>query len=442
MDDDNVQTGHNRRATISCTMLLTPPLPSDNVLPVRGTEETKVTPIHTSRRVRSWVSSASHRISAMPSRLGIGSSIVSRRCSRSTSIGAQNHTTEQYLCHHSDELSETATSQQQEQISSNRDRITTGDTHSGYNAIPWESDSKASAVVFELEEEEGRQGHQLMSVFQIPAYMVEDHIWDSYRPLCFSVGECVRSWLYVHSELGNIVTHLCGLFIFVCLALLTGPVVVPLAAGRRGGGTTQASAADYAVIYAYITTVLFCLAASVTFHTLACHSQHKHFRSLRCDFIGILTLIVGSFVPIGYYGFLNSRGILIGYMTMFVVLGILGILVSVLGHVEEPRHAAWRPVIFMGIAGAGLVPIIHAAVLNGYIDAVDRMSLWYVVGMCALYIVGTVIYAFKIPERYRPGKHNVLLHSHQIFHVFVVLAAILHYVGIIRALTWAHAVAS
>ncbi|KAJ2801735.1 hypothetical protein H4R20_003559 [Coemansia guatemalensis] len=424
-------------------MLLTPPLPSDNVLSKSGTEESKVMPIHTSRRVRSWVSSASYKISILPSRLGIASSMASRRCSWSTTAaGAQNNIIDQCHCHHSDELSETATSEQQQQqprISSNNDRITIGDTHSGYSAAPWESDCKTSAVVCELEENEGRRGPQLMSVFQIPAYMVEDHIWDSYRPLCFSVGECLRSWLYVHSELGNIVTHLCGLFIFVCLALLTGPVVVPLAAGKRGEGSTQASAADYAVIYAYIATVLFCLAASVAFHTLACHSQHKHFRSLRCDFIGILTLIVGSFVPIGYYGFLHSRRILIGYMTMFVVLGILGILVSVFGHVEDPRHAAWRPVIFMGISGAGLVPIVHAAVLNGYADAVDRMSLWYVVGMCALYIVGTVIYAFKIPERYRPGKHNVFLHSHQIFHVFVVLAAILHYVGIIRALTWAHA---
>ncbi|KAJ2615407.1 hypothetical protein H4S08_001258 [Coemansia sp. RSA 1365] len=438
MDDGNEQIRHNRRATTSCTMILTPPLSTDIVLPIRGTEHTTVAHMHASRRVRSWVSNTPHRISLLPSRLGIGNSTALRRSSWSSGCGTQNHMIEQYYWHNDDELSETATSQQQQRISSNGDRNIIGDTHSGCSAIPWESDSKASVVICDVVEEE--KDRQLMSVFQIPAYMIEDHIWDSYRPLCFSTGECLRSWLYVHSELGNIVTHLCGLFIFLCLALLTGPVVVPLAAGKRAADTSHASAADYAVIYAYIATVLFCLAASVAFHTLACHSQHKHFRSLRCDFIGILTLIVGSFVPIGYYGFLHSRGILIGYMTMFVVLGILGIAVSVIGHVEDPRHAAWRPVIFAGIAGAGLVPIVHAAVLNGYANAVDRMSLWYVIGMCALYIVGTVIYAFKIPERYRPGKHDVLFHSHQIFHVFVVLAALLHYFGIVRALTWAHAV--
>ncbi|KAJ2724899.1 hypothetical protein GGI07_001648 [Coemansia sp. Benny D115] len=277
----------------------------------------------------------------------------------------------------------------------------------------------------------GEKTRPLMSVFQIPAFMVEDYIWDCYRPLSFSYRECIKSWGYVHSELGNILTHMLGAVVFIVLALLSGPVIIPLIA------QAHVPAADYIIVYIYVFAVLFCLAASVTFHTLACHSSRKHFRSLRCDFIGILTLIVGSFIPVGYYGFLNSKKILIGYMAMFVAVGVAGVLASILGRVEDPRRAAWRPIIFMGIALSGLVPVIHGAVLNGYQGAVDRISLWYVIGMALLYISGTMVYAFKIPERYRPGRHNVFLHSHQIFHVFVVLAAVCHYVGIIRALNWA-----
>ncbi|KAJ2760660.1 hypothetical protein IWQ56_005434, partial [Coemansia nantahalensis] len=245
------------------------------------------------------------------------------------------------------------------------------------------------------------------------------------------------SWFYVHSELGNIITHLLGILVFAALALVTGPVVVPEAA--RAARAARAPADEYVVLYTYIGAVIACLAASVAFHTLACHSRRKHFQSLRCDFIGILVLIVGSFVPIGYYGFRNSPRILIGYTVAFVVVGLAGIAVSAFCHVEEPRRAQWRPIIFICISGAGLVPTIHAAVLNGYSTAVDSMSLWYVLGMCLLYFVGTVAYAFKLPERFRPGKHDVFLHSHQIFHVFVVVAALLHYVGIIRALAWVRA---
>ncbi|KAJ2543541.1 hypothetical protein EV175_005970 [Coemansia sp. RSA 1933] len=289
-----------------------------------------------------------------------------------------------------------------------------------------------------------RRRRPLMSVFQIPEYMAEDYIWDAYRPISDSYCECLQSWGYVHSELGNIMTHLVGFVAFFVLALVTGPVIIPRAVGWQqppGAARIRPSAADYLVVYTYLFAVLLCLAASVAFHTLSCHSRRVHFRSLRCDFIGILTLIVGSVVPIGYYGFVHSRHILIGYMVMFVALGVLGVLVSIFGRVESPRRAFLRPVIFMTISASGLgVPLIHAAVLDGYAGAVSKLSMWYVIAMALLYIAGTLIYAFKLPERYRPGKHNVVLHSHQIFHVLVVAAAVCHYIGIIRALAWVHIV--
>ncbi|KAJ1668440.1 hypothetical protein EV178_000472 [Coemansia sp. RSA 1646] len=318
------------------------------------------------------------------------------------------------------------------EIYSSRSSSTIGDSQKGYGK---------ETRVYIVNEEEG-DGHCLMSVFQIPEYMAEDYIWDAYRPLSFSYCECLKSWGYVHSELGNIMTHLAGFIVFAILALVTGPVIIPRAVDWKMPSSVRIAptAADYLVVYTYIFTVLFCLAASVAFHTLSCHSRRKHFRALRCDFIGILTLIVGSFVPVGYYGFVHSQRILIGYMVLFVALGILGVAVSVFGRVESPQRAFLRPVIFMTISASGLVPLIHAAVLNGYSGAVNRLSLWYVVAMVMVYTAGTLIYAFKIPERYRPGKHNVLLNSHQIFHVLVVLAAVCHYVGIIRALAWVHTI--
>ncbi|KAJ1736319.1 Adiponectin receptor protein 2 [Coemansia biformis] len=408
-DAEAAPASRERRTTISCTMMLTPPPPPDDESQIERSEEHCVAIEKPPQQGRLEVVSTAHTARPFrPAWLGVGalgSRIVALL------FGQREDTRGE---------------------PSDKDRSTLGDGQSGFSAAPWDDKDTASACTGDGREE----GRQLMSVFQIPAYMVEAHIWGSYRPLCFSVQECLWSWLYVHSELGNIMTHLGGLLIFVALALVTGPVVVPWAAGERA---SRVGAVEHVVLYTYIGAVVACLAASVAFHTLACHSRRRHLQSLRCDFIGILVLIVGSFVPIGYYGFQHSPRILIGYTVAFVAIGIAGIVMSALGHVEEPRRARWRPVIFIGISGAGLVPTIHAAVLNGYADAVDRMSLWYVLGMCALYFVGTVAYAFKLPERFRPGKHDVLLHSHQVFHIFVVLAALLHYVGIVRALSWAHA---
>ena len=49
--------------------------------------------------------------------------------------------------------------------------------------------------------------------------------------------------------------------------------------------------------------------------------------------------------------------------------------------------------------------------------------------MGALYITGALLYALRIPERFFPGKCDVWFHSHQLFHVLVIAAAVVHYQG-------------
>ncbi len=49
---------------------------------------------------------------------------------------------------------------------------------------------------------------------------------------------------------------------------------------------------------------------------------------------------------------------------------------------------------------------------------------------------GAAIYASRIPERWMPGKLDLIGHSHQLWHVAVVLAALVHYKAIMVLLQW------
>jgi adiponectin receptor len=40
------------------------------------------------------------------------------------------------------------------------------------------------------------------------------------------------------------------------------------------------------------------------------------------------------------------------------------------------------------------------------------------------YVGGAMIYKFKIPERFYPGKFDIWFSSHAIWHVFVLLGAL------------------
>ena len=82
-----------------------------------------------------------------------------------------------------------------------------------------------------------------------------------------------------------------------------------------------------------------------------------------------------------------------------------------------------RAVTFTGLGLAGTVPIVHAWLKNGP----DSTNIVGTATTAMLYIGGAVVYALRVPERFFPGKFDIWGHSHQIFHVFVVMAAVMHY---------------
>ncbi|KAJ2048515.1 hypothetical protein GGH13_009042, partial [Coemansia sp. S155-1] len=68
----------------------------------------------------------------------------------------------------------------------------------------------------------------------------------------------------------------------------------------------------------------------------------------------------------------------------------------------------------------------------------NAVQVPYMLLMGGTYIAGATLYGARIPERWWPGRFDYWMHSHQIFHVFVVAAAAVHYVGVAQALRWTH----
>ncbi len=64
------------------------------------------------------------------------------------------------------------------------------------------------------------------------------------------------------------------------------------------------------------------------------------------------------------------------------------------------------------------------------------MGLLWVLASGSLYVLGALTYASRIPERFLPGKFDFWGQSHQLFHLCVVVAAVLHYKSVIVALNW------
>lgn len=96
--------------------------------------------------------------------------------------------------------------------------------------------------------------------------------------------------------------------------------------------------------------------------------------------------------------------------------------------------------MFAGMGLSAIFPVLHGLKLYGLDQMRQQMGLFWLLTQGALYIVGATIYACRFPESMHPGRYDKVGASHQIFHVFVVLAAASHLVGLLKAFDYRHGV--
>jgi adiponectin receptor len=60
----------------------------------------------------------------------------------------------------------------------------------------------------------------------------------------------------------------------------------------------------------------------------------------------------------------------------------------------------------------------------------------YLLLVALCYVVGAVLYLTRFPEKYFPGKFDFVFSSHQLWHLLVFAAAVIHYHGLVRLYTW------
>lgn len=138
------------------------------------------------------------------------------------------------------------------------------------------------------------------------------------------------------------------------------------------------------------------------------------------DHASIYFLIAGTYAPIclvplrGPWGW-SLFGIIWGLALMGLVLSLLWI--------NAPRRVTSGIYLFMGwIAVAAICPLIRTLPLQGL--------FWLLLGG-VLYTIGGVLYALKWP-----GRNNPRFGCHEIFHVFIVLGSICHYLLMYRVIAF------
>lgn len=170
-------------------------------------------------------------------------------------------------------------------------------------------------------------------------------------------------------------------------------------------------------IYGLAMVILY--TSSTLYHCLRT-GIHTRRRLRKLDHCSICLLIAGSYTPICLLALNDSCGqvLLLGVW----IFAAAGILLSLLW-ITAPRWLSAGVYLCMGwLAAFALKPLSAALPLEG--------MCWLVAGG-VLYSVGGVLYALKWP-----GRNNPRFGCHEIFHVFILLGSICHYINMYRVILY------
>lgn len=289
----------------------------------------------------------------------------------------------------------------------------------------------SSAAARELLEKPQKAIRKLLHWDDLPAWQRDNHhIHTGYRSASSSFIVSFQSLAYIHNETVNIYSHLLP-------GLLALPVAIQLYRALTPRYET-ATESDIIVFACFFAGAAFCLGMSATFHTISNHSPSVARIGNALDYIGIVGLIVGSFIPCIYYGFYCMPDLQWLYWGMICIIGLGCVCVSILPQFRTPTWRPFRASMFVGMGLSAVFPVFHGLVLYGPEQMMRQIGLGWVLLQGFLYILGAGIYAARVPERLMPGKFDIFGSSHQIFHVLVVCAAWAHLTGLLRAFDYRH----
>ncbi|GFQ00993.1 heptahelical transmembrane protein 2 [Phtheirospermum japonicum] len=317
---------------------------------------------------------------------------------------------------------------------------------------------------------------RLMKYDELPEYLRDNEFITDYYRCEWPLKDVILSVFSLHNETLNIWTHLVGFLIFLGLMVMSLTEKMTLEnviAGLFGEGSegegllktkmmTQSNGSNAFFPDSYLrhitqspistmtrhsnplpfwpwlvflTGTMGCLIFSTVSHLFACHSKRFYFFFWRLDYAGISLMIVSSFFAPIYYTFSDHPYWRLLYLSSITLVGVLVVITLLAPALSAARFRSFRAALFLCMGFSGVIPATHAVVLHWDHPQI-RGSLGYEVVMGALYGVGAVFYVTRIPERWRPGAFDVVGHSHQIFHVFVVAAALAHCAATLIIMEW------
>ena len=230
---------------------------------------------------------------------------------------------------------------------------------------------------------------QLLNFEALPHWQQDNHyILTHYRPASYSFARSLKSLFYLHNEFVNVHTHLFGTVVFILLFLYNCPQM-----SLEAEDLLPFSEADSIALSFFYFGAVLCLLISASFHMISNHSPRVAKYGNQLDYVGIVALITGSFIPSVYYGFYCDSHLQKTYWTMISTLAVGCTTVSVSSNFRTPQWRPFRAGMFVAMGLSAIFPVLHGLSRYGFRQMEYQIGLSWLVLQGVLYIVGAGLYA-------------------------------------------------
>lgn len=247
------------------------------------------------------------------------------------------------------------------------------------------------------------------------------HILRGYR-FTESKIECITSAFQPSNETVNIWTHLIGFFVVLAVAFHFYPT---------SSIFTMSSKWDILIAAAFFVAACKCLVCSVMWHTMNSISDDILMERFACvDYTGISFLVAASIMSSEWTAFYCEPVSRAVYMTLTGVLGLLGSILPWRPAFNRADMQWFRVAFYVTLAATGFAPAVQLTLARG-----SAWSYYFyapIFKSVLVYLLGAIVYALRIPEKWFPGLFDYCGGSHNIWHIAVLGGILFHYTAMMQ----------
>ncbi|KAK4068837.1 hypothetical protein Purlil1_13704 [Purpureocillium lilacinum] len=237
-----------------------------------------------------------------------------------------------------------------------------------------------------------------------------------------------RNFFYGSRQRVNIWTHLIGTikFLYDFVGFLWLDPVPDL---------SGSSAADAVAVSSYYLSVIACFGLSSLFHIFSDHSLRLHRLTNELDHLGIVVVMWGTGVSGAHFALRCAPTIVraLHFSWLTLTAGCCGVF-TLRPRFRQPEFRRERFCIYFSLGLSLYMPLLHGWRYVGALENLDEVAgLWSFLQLTGVNTLGGILYALRVPERWSPGRFDLVGHSHNCMHIMAIGGAIIRLQGLLNA---------